>query len=115
MECPQCGTSYAFEDNFCRQCGAPLSANLPAPLPTPGIPTQYRSERPPLWLAVATVATGLALEALASRGLGWVTMKARSGLLPARRAATPPKRAEAVEEVMQRIELFIWRRTVTKK
>ncbi|MBI2862850.1 MAG: hypothetical protein HYX89_08510 [Chloroflexi bacterium] len=115
MDCSHCGTSYAFEDNFCRQCGALLSANLPAPLPMPGIPTQYHSERPPLWLAVATVATGLALEALASRGLGWVTMKARSGLLPARRAKTPVERVETREEILQRIEVLIWRRTVTKR
>jgi hypothetical protein len=62
--CPDCGASYAFDDNYCRQCGMYLAAvrNLPATTAVRALDRPRATLPAPVAKMAAAVAIGTALQ-----------------------------------------------------
>jgi hypothetical protein len=109
--CPDCNTTCAADDNYCRRCGMFLAAvRDSAALTTRPVQTieRYRRERPPLPAPVKKAATAIAVGAAMQVGLSlasrYFTAQAaqkagRSALTAA--AANGSRRGRAVQQAAQ--------------
>lgn len=89
MFCPNCEATVDFDDNFCRQCGAPLNgAGLPVAAPRAYSPLPLRNIALVMAQGVATLALSTVLEmavrSLLPKVLRWPPSGARD-----RKAASP--------------------------